>query len=139
MMNQASYCKKLLFISSLSFFLSHYCLGQVTKKAYQTILANNTDLVKIHIEGSNVEIKETKGSRILIETRIRLSVPNEALLSFVIENGRYKLVQTKDEPRRELLLEEKKDKNVILVKGEACIERISYTIYVPSFIKTTKT
>ncbi|CAA6799548.1 MAG: Unknown protein [uncultured Aureispira sp.] len=138
-MNQSSYSNKLLFISLFCLFLSHFCLGQVSKKTYQTILANNVDLVKIHIEGANVEVKETKGSRILVETVIRLSVPNEALLNFVIKNGRYTLVQTQDESRRELLLEVKKDKNVILVKGEACTEQVTYTIYVPSFIKALKT
>ena len=134
-MNISSYHKKLLFISFFCLFLSHLSLGQVSKKAYQTILANDIDLIKIDIDGARVELKETKGSRILIESMITLSVPNKALLDFVISNGRYELVHTKDQSRRELLIEIKKNKNVILVKGEACTEIITYTIYIPTSTK----
>ncbi|MBL4648698.1 MAG: hypothetical protein JKY03_03130 [Aureispira sp.] len=110
----------------------------MSKKAYQTIIANNTDLIKINIEGAAVELKETKGSRILVETVIRLSVPNGALLDFVISNGRYELIKTEDQSKRELLLEAKKNKNVILVKGKTCTEIVTYTIYVPSSMKAIK-
>lgn len=134
----SSYSNKLLFISLFFFFLSQLCLGQVSKKTYQTIIANNTEVVRINIEGATVELKETKGSRILVETIVKLSVPNEALLDFVIGNGRYELVQTKDDSKRELLLEAKKNKNVILVKGEACAEVVSYIVYVPSSMKAIK-
>lgn len=134
-MNLSSYSNKLLFISLFCFSLSHFCLGQVSKKTYQTIIANNTSLIKINIKGGTVSLKETKGSRVLVETMIKLSVPNEALLNFVISNGRYELIQKKDDSKRELLLEEKKNRNVILVKGEACAEVVSYTIYVPSSMK----
>lgn len=137
-MNISSYSNKLLFISLFYLSLSHFCLGQVSRKAYQTIVANNTDLIKINIEGAAVELKETKGSRILVETVIRLSVPNGALLDFVISNGRYELIKTENQSKRELLLEEKKNKNVILVKGEACTEIVTYTIYVPSSMKAIK-
>jgi len=92
----------------------------------------------VNIEGATVELKETKGTRILIETSIKLSAPNEALLNFIISNGRYELVQTKEESTRELLLEAKEDKNVILVKGVRCAESVAYTIYVPSSIKAIK-
>lgn len=138
MMNQSSNLSKLLFTSLLCLIFSHFCLGQVSKKTYHTIIANNTEVIRINIEGATVELKETKGTRILVETAIKLSVPNEALLNFVVDNGRYELVQTKDESTRELLLEAKKDKNVILVKGELCAESVVYTIYVPSSMKAIK-
>lgn len=137
-MNQPFITTRLLFVSLFCLFLSHLCLGQVSKKTYQTIIANNTEVIRINIEGATIELKETKGTRILVETSIKLSVPNEALLNFVIGNGRYELIQTKDESKRELLLEGKKDKNVILVKGNLCAESITYTIYVPSSMKAIK-
>lgn len=130
--------RKLLFTSLLCCFLAHFSWSQVSKKTYQTIIANNTEVIRINIKGATVELKETKGTRILVETAIKLSVPNEALLNFVIGNGRYELVQTKDETKRELLLEGKKDKNVILVKGEICAETVSYTIYIPASMKAIK-
>lgn len=137
-MNQPFITTRLLFVSLFCLFLSHLCLSQVSKKTYQTIIANNTEVIRINIEGATIELKETKGTRILVETSIKLSVPNEALLNFVIGNGRYELIQTKDESKRELLLEGKKDKNVILVKGNLCAESITYTIYVPSSMKAIK-
>lgn len=137
-MKLSSYSNKLLFISLFCFFLSHHCLGQVSKKTYQTIIAKDTEVIRINIKGATVELKETKGTRILIETQVKLAVPNEALLDFVISNGRYELIQTKDQSKRELLLEAKKNKNAILVKGEACLEIVGYTIYVPNSMKAIK-
>ncbi|WMX16278.1 hypothetical protein [Aureispira sp. CCB-E] len=129
---------KLLFTCLLCFFLTHLCIAQVSKKTYQTIIASDIDVLRLNIEDATVELKETKGTRILVETAIKLSVPNDALLNFVIGNGRYELVQTKDVSKRELLLETKKDKNVIVVKGEICAESVVYTIYVPASMKAIK-
>jgi hypothetical protein len=137
-MNQYSHTSKLVFITLLCLFLSHFCLGQVSKKTYQTIIANDTEVIRVDVDDATLELKETKGTRILVETAIKLSVPNEALLDFVIGNGRYKLSQTADKSSRELLLQVKKDKNVILVKGKACAESVTYTIYVPASMKVIK-
>lgn len=116
----------------------HCSYGQISKKTYQTIIADNAETVKINIQDADVELKETKGTRILIETSIQLSVANEALLNFVIENGRYELVQTVDAAARELVIASKSDKNVIVVKGETCKEHITYTIYIPASMKSFK-
>lgn len=116
----------------------HYSHGQISKKTYQTIITDNAETVKINIQDADVELKETKGTRILIETSIQLSVANEALLNFVIENGRYELVQTVDAAARELVIASKTDKNVIVVKGETCKEHITYTIYIPTNMKSFK-
>ena len=126
-----------LFLTCLFFLLGLNCsFGQVSKKTHQTIILGNAEAIKISIKDATVEIKETKGTRILIETSILLSVPNEALLDFVIENGRYELVQIMDEASRELSIESKKDNNVIVVKGETCKEHITYTIYVPANVRS---
>ena len=119
----------LLFISSL-------CFSQVSKKTYQTIMTGNAESIKIDIEGAKVDLKETKGTRILVETSVQLSLPNEALLNFVVESGRYELTKTVDATSRQLSLSSKKNKNVIVVKGETCKEKIVYTIYVPNTIKS---
>lgn len=129
---------KLLLTNLFCLLLTCLSFGQVSKKTYQTIIAGNAEAVRINITGANVDFKETKGSRILVETMIKLSVPNEALLNFVIENGRYELSQTMDASTRELVLESKKDKNVIVVKGEICAEEVTYIVYVPSNIRTIK-
>jgi hypothetical protein len=127
------------FLSVLFFTLCLcFCQGQVSKKTYQTIMTGNAETIKVSIEGATVELKETKGTRILVETKIQLSLPNEALLNFVVESGRYELVQTMNATTRELSLESKKNKNVIVVKGENCEEDVIYTIYIPASIKSFK-
>lgn len=129
---------KLFFTSIFCALITCLCFGQVSKKTFQTVIAENTETLRLDIKDATVELKETKGSRLLIETSIKLSVPNEALLNFVISNGRYKLTQTIDASNRELILGSKKDKNVILVKGEICAEEVTYVIYVPKGIRTVK-
>lgn len=124
--------------SILCAFVTCLCFGQISKKTFQTVITDNAETVRLDIKDAKVELKETKGSRLLIETSIRLSVPNEALLSFVIANGRYKLTQTLDPSNRVLTLASKKDKNVILVKGEICDEAVTYVIYVPKNIRAIK-
>ena len=130
---------KSLFLICCFWFLNIHCsFSQISKKTHQTIITDNAESVRINIKDAEVEIKETKGTRILIETSIVLSVPNESLLNFVVENGRYELIQKMDASTRELSLESRKDKNVIVVKGETCAEHITYTIYVPTTMKAFK-
>jgi hypothetical protein len=116
--------------------ISSLCFAQVSKKTYQTIMTGNAESIKIDIEGAKVDLKETKGTRILVETSVQLSLPNEALLNFVVESGRYELTKSVDATSRQLSLSSKKNKNVIVVKGETCQEKIVYTIYVPNTIKS---
>ncbi|BDS13468.1 hypothetical protein [Aureispira anguillae] len=129
---------KLFFTSLFCLFITCFCFGQIKKKAYETIVTDNVEVVRVNIQGASVVFKETKGTRILVETSIKLSVPNPALLSFVIERGRYKLMQTRESSTRELILESKKNKNAILVKGELCAEEVAYTIYIPTHIRSFK-
>jgi hypothetical protein len=126
---------RLIIFTALLFF-SSLCLAQVSKKTYQTVMTGNAESIKIDIEGAKVILKETKGTRILVETSIELSLPNEALLNFVVESGRYELSKTVDATSRQLALSSKKNKNVIIVKGETCREKVVYTIYIPNSIKS---
>lgn len=136
-MDQPSTFNTKLFLTSLfCLFVTCLCFGQIKKKAYETIVTDNVEVVRVNIQGASVIFKETKGTRILVETSIKLSVPNPALLSFVIERGRYKLMQTRESSTRELILEAKKNKNAILVKGELCAEEVAYTIYIPTHIRS---
>jgi ethanolamine utilization protein EutA (predicted chaperonin) len=129
---------RIFLIGLLSFLCFDFCAAQVSKKTYQTIIAGNAESVRVNIEGAEVQLKETKGTRILVETLIQLSVPNEALLDFVVESGRYELTQTMDQSTRELAIESKKDKNVIVVKGEQCEEHITYVVYIPTTMRSVK-
>ena len=94
-------------------------------------MTQDAETIIVDIKGDEVEIKETKGTRILVETMVKLSLPNEALLNFVIESGRYELIKTHNASTRELSLESKKNRNIIIVKGDECVEDIKYKIYIP--------
>lgn len=116
-----------------------FCYAQVSKKAYQTIVVGDTEVLKIAIEGAKVQVKPTKGKRILVETSIVLSVPNQALLDFVVEKGRYNLDQMMDVATRTFSLVSPKGQNVIIVKGKECEEHVSYIVYVPEGIRVDQT
>ncbi|MCH2022445.1 MAG: hypothetical protein MK207_08210 [Saprospiraceae bacterium] len=94
-------------------------------------MTQDAETIIIDIKGDEVEIKETKGTRILVETLVKLSLPNEALLNFVIESGRYQLIKKYNSSTRELSLKSKKNRNIIIVKGNECQEEIKYKIYIP--------
>ncbi len=130
--------KRLFFTSLFCLFGIGFCVGQVSQKTYQTIVAGNAESVLVNIQGADVQLKETKGTRILVETLIQLSVPNEALLNFIVQSGRYELTQTMNAATRELAIESKKDKNVLVVKGQECHEQITYMIYIPSTMRSIK-
>lgn len=115
-----------------------YSYAQVSQKKFETIIIGNADVIQLNIKGADIHLKETKGRRLLVETKVVLSVPNQALLNFVVENGRYDLNQVMDEATRTFELSSKENRNIIVVKGEECQEHISYTIYVPSNLKVNK-
>lgn len=94
-------------------------------------MTQDAETIIVDIKGDEVEIKETKGTRILVETLVKLSLPNEALLNFVIESGRYELIKKYNASTRVLSLESKKNRNIIIVKGDECVENIIYKIYIP--------
>jgi membrane protease subunit (stomatin/prohibitin family) len=93
-------CGLLLFASSLS--------AQASKTIHQTFTVDGAEQVNINVVGSKVEIKETKGSRILVETTVLLSVSNARLLDFVANSGRYDLEKTADPATNELTISSKK-------------------------------
>ena len=115
------------------------CMGttfsQVTKTLHQTFSIDAAEKVNLNVVAKKIELKETKGSRILIETKITISLPNERLLDFISNSGRYDLIKTVDGATRELSIASKKSTDVIVVKGEECHEILEYTIYMPQAIK----
>jgi len=115
------------------------CMGttfsQVTKTLHQTFSIDAAEKVNLNVVAKKIELKETKGSRILIETKITISLPNERLLDFISNSGRYDLIKTMDAATREISIDSKKSNDVIIVKGEECHEILEYTIYMPEAIK----
>lgn len=101
---------------------------------HKTITANNIQQVNLDVEG-NVNIKSTKGSRILVEVNIKIGVPNKNLVDYLIKSGRYDLVVERKENVGEMIISSKKTKNVLMVKGKECKEELEYTIFLPEQIQ----
>lgn len=109
--------------------------AQVSKTIHQTFTLEEAEKVNINVIGTDVEMKETKGSRILVETHIKISVPNEALLNYIVNNGRYDLMKEVDNTNGEITLKSKKTRDVLIIQGKEVNEELSYTIYMPTSIK----
>jgi len=108
---------------------------QVSKTLHQTLTTDGAEKININVVGSKIEMRETKGSRILCEVTIRLAVSNERLLDFVANSGRYDLEKIVDNAVNELTISSQKSNNVIVVKGEEIREDISYIFYIPATVK----
>ena len=114
---------------------SNTCQAQLTKQTTQTIPIENAKFLRVTIDNAEIYFKEAKGDRLIVEANIELSVPNETLLNFVINNGRYQLQWTVEPNRKELLLTSERGRDMLVVRGEVCQERVSYTIYVPKKLR----
>ncbi len=91
--------------------------------------------LQLAMDTEDIQIRSTKGSRIIVETVVKISSSNGNLLEFMQNTGRYELEQHLDADQKLLLLSAKRLKNVVVVKGEEIQETLSYTIYLPSSIK----
>ena len=111
------------------------CFGQVSKTLHQTFFLDGAEKVNINVVAKNVRMEETKGSRILVETKVSISLPNARLLDFVCNSGRYDLQAKIDATTKELTISSKRTNDVIVVKGEECVESLEYVIYMPASVK----
>lgn len=91
-------------------------------------------LLDISLPEENIEIRRTQGSRIMIETSVKISMVNDNLLNYLGNTGRYNLSSAYNEAESTITLSAPKDNNIIVVKGEECTENISYVILVPEDI-----
>lgn len=123
---------KISLIIVLSLVCGETTYSQVAKTLHQTFTIESAEKINVDLDkAQNIFLKDTKGSRILVETKVRLSLPNQSLLDFVVNNGRYNLIKSIDKTTRELTLSSNKQNNVIVVKGQTCQEYLTYTIYMP--------
>lgn len=110
-------------------------MAQLKKKTTQTINTGSANRLKVDVSNARVFYKKAKGSRLIVEAEIQLSVPNETLLNFVINNGRYQLQWKIDPSTEELLLTSLRERDMLVVRGEVCYEEVTYTIYVPNSLR----
>lgn len=131
------------YLATVLFSLLITCsiFGQITRSTSENIvLSNNVSVVNLDLKSNNIEIKETKGSRIIIEAHITLeAVDNASLLEFLISSGRYALENREDATAQSLTIADKKTNNIILVKGQECREKVRYVILMPASVKRVNT
>lgn len=127
---------KYLFVIVLLFACS-ICFAQATVSTNQTISVGSSSSLQLDLNAKTIEIKKTKGSRVVIELHVTLSnMPNNGLLDYLVKAGRYELVTSIDASDKTLTIKRKVNSNVILVKGRECTEKIRYVVLVPESINT---
>lgn len=121
------------------------CSGsaQVGKALHKTIaVEEGVTQLQLDLVGT-VTVKATKSSRILIEAKVKLEeTTNERLLEYLVTSGRYDFVQRIDKTTGTLTVANKKNTNVVMVKGKECKETFEYIIHVPEniqYVETTTT
>jgi hypothetical protein len=97
----------------------------------QSFNIDAAQFISIQVNNPNLTIKYTQGTRILVETKVSLSVDNLTLLNFITQQGRYDLIKKVDPNTKCLTLVLKNKQDLILIKGKELKEKISYTIYIP--------
>lgn len=119
----------------ISFWFSSQAFTQASTTVQTTIAAQDIKGVAFNLDAKKFEIKETKGSRIMIEIKITVGTPNEHLLKYLVEGGRYELVQEINPSTQVLKLSRKPNMNVLLIKGKECTEDLEFVVYLPSNVK----
>ena len=126
-------------ITFLSLFLcTSYIFAQdVSKGVHQVIDVeeHSPKSLRIDVATSNVDIKTTEGKRLLVNGKVKLSIPNYYLLEHLVGEGRYELDLKQTPSGIEL---KDKEKEPITLRGQICREDVYFTIYVPSYIKSVE-
>lgn len=130
-----NYLKNSFFIVLLLLVGFSNSQAQASLTLNQTFSTLKATTIKLDVNSQNIQIKSTKGSRIIVEAAVQISSSNYNLLEFMQNTGRYELEQQLDADRKLLILSTKRLKNVVVIKGEEIRETLNYTIYLPSTIK----
>jgi len=105
--------------------------AQVSTTLNQSFKIDMAESVSIQVNSPNLKVKYIQGSRILVETKISLSIDNSILLDLIVQKGRYDLIKKLDMNTKSIKLIPKNNHSLIVIKGKELEEQISYTIYIP--------
>jgi predicted adenine nucleotide alpha hydrolase (AANH) superfamily ATPase len=126
---------KYIFTIIITVFAFSFSMAQASEVAHETIMAQGIEQVKFDLGTKNIEVKRTKGSRIIVESSVKISIPNANLLKYLVKSGRYQLETSIDAATSTLTISRKKNTNVLIVKGKECEEELTYTVLLPEHIK----
>ncbi len=132
-----------------AYFLNLLCLicfgffNQLQAQTAQTLnrtypLEDKIEQLVLDFGDAPVEVRRTMGSRLTVEMTVKANVPNEKMLGFLIEQGRYDLQTQTNLAAGTMYLNSKKTNNVLMVKGQPCKEEFAYIVYVPNQLKFVK-
>lgn len=109
--------------------------AQVSQSLHQSFSMHGAESISIQVNSPDLTIKYIQGTRILVETKVNVSMDSPTLLSFLVQKGRYDLMTEIDTHSKCLTISPKSKENLILVKGKQLQEHISYIIYIPETMK----
>lgn len=134
--------KNLFLFTLITFFAiaKQSVMAQASKKTAQlVVLDKSINKIKIDVPSNQIEILHIKGSRINIETTVRLSSGSLAQLEYMTKSGRYDLDVATNKATSTLSLSPNYNNKVIIVRGEEIKETVTYTIYVPDHVLFVET
>lgn len=121
-------------IIPLLFFLCFFAevRGQASSKTSQiATLPSGVTKIRINIPRNQVEIFKTRGTRIFIQTAIRINTGIFSLLDYLVKTERYQIDVLMNDQTEVLILSPSKNNNVLVVKGAECEEFITYKVHIP--------
>lgn len=110
--------------------------AQVSQSLHQSFSSSGAESILIQVNSPNLTTKYIQGTRILVETKVNVSMDNATLLSFLVQKGRYDLTTELDTQSKCLKISPRNKENLILIKGKQIQENISYVIYIPETMKS---
>lgn len=129
-----------IFVLTILFVSATQAVAQASKKTAQLlVLDKSITKIKIDVPSSQVEILHTKGSRVSIETTVRISSGSLPQLEYMVKSGRYDLRATTNKAEATMLLSPNQNNRVIIVKGTEIKEDVKYTIHVPDHVLFVET
>lgn len=105
--------------------------AQATFTLNQTFSTMGAQQIQLDVPSDAIVIKTTKGSRIIVESNVRLSTPNENLMQFLVKTKRYELTHEYNAERKLLTLKRPRPESAVVYQGEEVEEYIKYTLYLP--------
>lgn len=125
----------LLFI--LAFILGTAVQAQSSRKStQQAFVTDNINRIRFNIDPNNIEVKTTRGTRLIIEINVAIN-SSMTLLDYAIGTGRYNVEQVVEGDVMTINPSERKQ--AIMIRGQEIQEEITYTIYMPEHLEQKNT
>lgn len=124
---------KLLFLFfSVIIGLPTIVYGQLTKTLGSTIqVISDTKTLEVNILNSDVVLKTTKSSRIIVETEVKTTLNNPKILDYLCITGRYDLKIINDKTTNSIIISAPNNHEALIIKGKEMEEHVIYTLHVP--------